>query len=34
MIREFMAVYREYRHHGRRYALETAWRIAVRGVPF
>ena len=35
MIRELLAVYRLYRaHHPRRYALSTAWRIAVRQVPF
>ena len=35
MIRKLLAVYRLYRAcHSRRYALATAWRIAVRGVPF
>ena len=30
MLRDFIAVYRLYRaHHPRRYALKTAWRIAV-----
>lgn len=33
--REFINVFRLYRrHHPARYALATAWRIAVRGVPF
>ena len=33
--REFVNVYRLYRQcHPRRYALATAWRIAVLGVPF
>jgi hypothetical protein len=35
MIRTFIATYRLYRIvHNRRYALRTAWRIAVRGIPF
>lgn len=35
MIREFCNVYRLYRAcHSRRYALNSAWRIAVRGIPF
>jgi len=35
MIRELLAVYRLYRAaHSRRYAAVTAWRIAVRGLPF
>lgn len=35
MIREFLTVYRMYRrHHPKLYAFSTAWRIAVRGLPF
>ena len=35
MLREFIAVYRLYRKvHPAGYALKTAWRIAVQGVPF
>jgi hypothetical protein len=35
MIREFINVYRLYRAcHSRRYAFNTAWRIAVRQLPF
>ena len=35
MIREFINVYRLYRVcHSRRYALNTAWRIAVQRIPF
>ena len=35
MIREFINVYRLYRVcHGHWYALNTAWRIAVRRLPF
>ena len=35
MLRAFVNVYRLYRRvHSRRYALASAWRIAVRGVPF
>ena len=34
MLREFVAVYRLYRWHSRRYALAAAFRIAVRGIPF
>lgn len=33
-IREFAAVYRLYRWHGRIYAAKAAWRIAIQGVPF
>lgn len=34
-LREFVCVYRLYRaHHGPRYALTSAWRIAVQGLPF
>lgn len=33
---EFLLVYRLYRRGGHRitYCLRTAWRVAVRGVPF
>jgi len=34
MLREFIAVYRLYRWHGRAYAARMAWRIAVQGCPF
>jgi hypothetical protein len=35
MLREFIAVYRLYRRaHPASYALKSAWRIAVQGVPF
>jgi hypothetical protein len=35
MIREFIHIYLLYRVcHGRRYALNTAWRIAVQRIPF
>lgn len=34
-MRNFLKVYRQYRRmHSRRYSLQTAWRIAVRGLPF
>ena len=34
-MREFIAVYRLYRAcHNARYALRSAWRITVRGLPF
>jgi hypothetical protein len=33
-MKEFITVYRLYRNHGRMYALKTAWRIAIQGVPF
>jgi hypothetical protein len=32
---EFVNVFRQYRrYHGTRYALRSAWRIAVQGLPF
>ena len=35
MIRDFITIYRLYRKaHGRRYSLQTAWNIAVRGFSF
>ena len=35
MLHEFIAVYRLYRKaHTRRYALTSAWRIAIQGIPF
>jgi len=35
MLREFINVYRLYRHsHPRTYALKSAYRIAVQGLPF
>ena len=35
MMHEFLTVYLLYRKaHTRRYALKTAWRIAVKGDPF
>ena len=34
MIREALTVFRLYRWHSRRYALQAVWRIAVRGNPF
>lgn len=34
-LREFMAVWRQYRkHHSDAYAIRTAWRIAVKGWSF
>jgi len=34
-MQDFVAVYRLYRRvHSRRYALQSAWRIVVRGIPF
>lgn len=34
-MRDFPNVYRQYRRmHSHRYSLQTAWRIAVRGLPF
>jgi len=33
-LTDFLAVYRLYRWHSRRYALAAAWRIVVRGMPF
>lgn len=35
MLKEFFEVFRLYRRaHSTGYALRTAWRIAVHGVPF
>jgi hypothetical protein len=35
MIQEFISVYRLYaKHNTRRYALLSAWRIAVQRLPF
>jgi hypothetical protein len=35
VIRRFVSIYRLYReYHPPLYALRTAWRIAVRGIPF
>lgn len=35
MIREFVQLFRQYRrYHSAAYALKSAWRIAVKGVPF
>lgn len=34
-IREFVAIWRQYRRfHSDAYALRTAWRITVQGIPF
>lgn len=34
-LREFISIYAAYRkHHGALYAARTAWRCAIRGVPF
>lgn len=34
-LREFLDVYRLYRiHHDRVYALRSAYRIAIQGIPF
>lgn len=33
-LRDFVQVYRLYRHHSTRYALRRAYEIAFRGIPF